>query len=124
VNITNEQRDKAYELATEKQRHLYSSPESGAEMVSIAEKHNIKDPEEYRVFAVFLGDVILNLQSKTDLTNLISKKLDINPPEAQALASDLMYFLRTGERAVLDKQATPPIEQAVKSLSQDNILNN
>lgn len=93
MEITNEQRDQAYETATPEQKYLYADPESGQKMYDIANKHNIVNDEQYNKYAMIVGDVVLNLRKRSDLPALLSNSLGISSEKATSIATDLIDFL-------------------------------
>lgn len=93
MEITNEQRDQAYETATEGQRHLYASPAGGKKMRSIADKYNITTKEQYKNYALMVGDVILNLRNRSELPALLVQTLGINNEQALMITGELIDFL-------------------------------
>lgn len=93
MDITNDQRDQAYETATEEQKYLYAHPESGQRMRSIANKHNIVSGELYKAYALLIGDIILNLKNRSELPKLLTETLSTSLEESKKIANDLEAFL-------------------------------
>lgn len=93
--ITDEQRDLAYVNANDKQRYLYSAPESGKNLRIIADKYGLTDNKIYYDFVVLIGDVVLNLVSRAKLPVLLSEKLRINSEVAVKITGEIIDFLDT-----------------------------
>ncbi|MEY3783923.1 MAG: hypothetical protein RLZZ230_245 [Candidatus Parcubacteria bacterium] len=93
MKITNEQCDIAFESATKKQRFLYSDPASGRRLQEIASKHKITEGEQYKNYAILVGDVVLNLRLRTELPKDLSETLNISHEQALKITADLTDFL-------------------------------
>lgn len=91
--LTNQQRDTAYESATNQQLYLYENPESGAALMAIANKHNLSSSATYTTFAIAIGDVILGLVPQEKLPDLLIERLQITRPEAMKVTADILDFL-------------------------------
>lgn len=108
MTITDEQRDQAYETATDQQKLLYASPESGKRLREIANKHNITDSEKYRNYAIAVGDVILGLQERSALPNLLMSALQTTPDQAKSVTIDIVPFLEGKPAPAPQSIPTPP----------------
>lgn len=69
--ITNEDRIRAEEKASEIQLRLYSAPESGEMLWKIATKFNLTERRQYRVYASLVGDVVLGFYKPSDIPALL-----------------------------------------------------
>ena len=69
--ITNEDRIRAEEKASEIQLRLYSAPESGEMLWKIATKFNLTERRQYRVYAGLVGDVVLGFYKPSDIPALL-----------------------------------------------------
>lgn len=98
MDITNEQRDEAYKTASEIQRYLYAAPESGRRMSDIATKHGIVSTEQYRNYALLVGDVILNLRNRSELPAAMTETLGIKSEQSVKITADLIDFLDHKEK--------------------------
>lgn len=105
MNISEEQRDQIFEAATEQQKFLYASSESGRQLRQIANKHNLTSPEQYKKYALLVGDVILGLHNRSELPTLLSQSLGINTEQAVQITGDLIDFLDQPVKSDLSKPA-------------------
>ena len=87
--ITNEQRDVAYEAATEEQKTLCNS---GARLQTIATEHNIPD-EKYLPYVLIAGDTILGLRSRSDLPQFLQIEVGVTSEQALKITGDLIDFM-------------------------------
>ena len=111
MNISDEQRDQIYEAATEQQKFLYASSESGRQLREIANRRNIATAEQYKKYALLVGDVILGLQNRSELPILISQTLNIDTEQAVKITGDLIDFL--------DQPVKPDLSSPVDEIASD-----
>lgn len=112
MEISNEQRDNAFEKATEQQRFLYADPESGSRLLTISSKYGLSERDVYFKFAVLVGDVILGLRSRSELPSELSKTLGIDTEKAVRITGDLIDFIDHPEKNIesnLQKEGVKPV---------------
>lgn len=90
--VTDEERDQAYDTASEVARFLWVSPESGERLRSIFSKHGLSE-ELYRPYAITVGDVILGFYQQSELPPLLKTSLGVDDVKAIRLTADLLDFL-------------------------------
>lgn len=103
--ITNEQRDIAFEAATEQQKSLCTSPESGAQLQNIASKHGIPE-EKYVLFVLIAGDTVLGLRNQSDLPQFLQIEIGVTSEQALKITGDLIDFM-DGKMLAEAKDQTP-----------------
>jgi hypothetical protein len=90
---TDIERDKSYSVATAAQRYLYSHPDSGAALLALAKTYHITDPDNYRTFAILVGDIVLGLLPLQEVGSKLSSELNLTSDISNALTRDLLDFL-------------------------------
>lgn len=89
--IDNSIRDKVKVNASLAQDYLYSSPTSGLTLWRLAEKYKLQ--ENYKVFAITIGDIILGFYKIEDTVPLLQQELGIDPKTAALLGAEVLEFL-------------------------------
>lgn len=115
MTITNQQRNHAYENASDIQKSLYASPESGEALWKIAETYGLTNDSVYTQFVVTVGDVVLGLLPADELISKLSTDLSINQDKATAIILDVQGFLLP----LQNNKATPKFEPASPNLAND-----
>lgn len=87
-----EQREQAFENASEVRKFLYSEPESGAFMLQVFQKYQLPQTA-YKEYASAIGDVVLGFYRKDQLSALLQIGLHIPQVTADAIVADLKNFL-------------------------------
>lgn len=94
MTISREQRQQAESLATPVQLSLYSEPEAGAILWSIATRFNLTERKDYSIFVSMVGDIILGFYKVSDLPVLINASLtNLTSIQQQVLAQEITTFL-------------------------------
>jgi len=88
--ITYEQREEAYDSATNIQQEMYAGPGAGFPIYDLATKNKIDNKSE---FAIAVGDVILGLVPQEKLPELLVERLGIERPAAMRITADVLDFL-------------------------------
>ncbi len=115
MQITDEQRDQALAIADSCARFLYASPQSGEMLENIATKHGIDDAQ-YRIFAITVGDAILNLVSHAELPGYLASQLNIEMKQSLQIFADLIDFLSQSPTQSLESEIAQA-EDALRSIS-------
>jgi len=89
MDITTEQFEKAYAKGTQSQQYLCSS--SGDQLLKIASDYGL-DKAAYKKFAITVGDTVLGFYNKTDLPNILVKKVGVSEIVAIKMTGDLLDF--------------------------------
>jgi hypothetical protein len=92
-SLTTQQRNIAFDASNEAQKYLYSHPDSGAALINIAEKYDLKEPEKYKKFAILVGEFILGFQDISSGNTLIQNELAVSEQAAQLIQADIKNFL-------------------------------
>ncbi|NBC49773.1 MAG: hypothetical protein GVY22_17725, partial [Gammaproteobacteria bacterium] len=93
MQITREKRTEAFESASAAAQELCDGLESGRQLRAIATKHGITDPEQYRTFALAVGDIALGFYEEADIKKLMRDQVQLNSPIVEAIAPDIRGFL-------------------------------
>ena len=89
MSITNQQRNAAYEVASETNKFLYASPESGEALWKIAEKYNLTDDTNYNKFILVVGDMILDLSKPVELPSILSQNLGLSTAMSTVVSTEI-----------------------------------
>lgn len=108
--ITREQRTEAYESASAAAQELCGGLESGRQLRAIATKHGITDPEQYRAFALAVGDIALGFYTASDIEKLLREEVHLNNRTVETITPDIRSFLTPLHRA--DGIAAPAAQTA------------
>ena len=88
--MNHEQREKVFETASDIQKKLYESHESGLALEQIGVSHSL---ENHIDFAIAVGDVILGLVPQEKLPELLVERLGIERAAAMRITADVLDFL-------------------------------
>lgn len=91
MEITDEQFEAAYASATPAQKYLCTL--AGNELLQIAEKHRLTNPDIYKMFSLIVGDVVLGFYKSSDLPAIFARELGLVSETANSVARDLLDFL-------------------------------
>lgn len=116
MEISNEQRDQAYEKASEQQQYLYASPASGSRMRNIANKNGIVSAEQYKNYALVVGDVILNLRNRSELPTALSQTLGISTEQSIKITGDLIDFFDQSDKTDTNEELASDIAETEATL--------
>jgi hypothetical protein len=108
--ITDTQRNEAYSKANSAQIFLYSHPDSGASLQSIAGKYDLKETTIYKVFAIMVGDFILGFHDISEGVAIIQNELGISEQAAKLIQVDIKNFLAPLYNEDLNQLETPTKE--------------
>lgn len=92
MNITEEQRDEAYQNAAERTKKLYSRPESGRALRAVFTEYNLPDTA-YSPYVRAVGDMILGLLTKGELPSVLEQEASVPPKLAPLIAEDVFERL-------------------------------
>ncbi len=112
MDISEQNRNSAWQQANEIQRALYGNPESGTKLGHIFTTHSLPS-EFYTTYALHVGDVILGLQKKSDLPSLLQSIGITDEVKLMRLVADLYEFLAPLNGAVPAPQSTQPLHQEI-----------
>ena len=73
-------------------QEMYASPQSGELLSRVAEKYNIPEAA-YKAYATVVGDVILGIEPRAKLSDLLQENVGISSWDAQKINEDLSDFL-------------------------------
>jgi hypothetical protein len=90
MQFTYEQREGKFATASDTQKELYESYDSGAEIAKIGQTHGVTQLPD---FAITIGDVILGLVPQEQLPQLLMERLEITQPAAMRITADVLDFL-------------------------------
>ena len=94
MNITPQQRRDSFIKANNIQTTLFSEPESGEKLFDLAQRHELlRSNEKYGIFAIAIGDIILDLVPQEKLPELLVERLEIERPAAMRITADVLDFL-------------------------------
>jgi len=93
MNITNNQRDEAYNTASKQDQYLYMSQNSELYLLKLAETYQLDAGNNVEKFIIIVGDVILGLRSRVDLPQILPAELGISDGQALQMTGDLIDFL-------------------------------
>ena len=105
--ISEEQREAAYESATESQLELCDTAASAKKLATISERHKLIQLGVHTTFSIAIGDVILGLVPQEKLPSLLIERLQIGQSDAMRITADVLDFL-----APLSGVAAAPRSQA------------
>jgi hypothetical protein len=115
MNITNDQRDQAYTIATKQQQHLYISQESEVFLLQMAETYHLNKDAHHQKLIILAGDVILGLRDRTDLPRILTEELGLTDEQSLLMNSDLIEFFDQPEKSSMASDIEEA-EAALKSL--------
>lgn len=113
--ITNQQREEAYDVASDVQKTFYASPETGEALREMAKKHQLGDESKYTIFVLTVGDVILDLLTADKLGAALTDTLHLEAEQAAKVVTDVRSFLGTRQT----ETATAIIPTADSNLTSD-----
>ncbi len=93
MELTNLHRDHIYESANSVMKFLYEMPESGRRLREIADRYRIIEHENYKKFALLVGDVVLGFYKIEDTVPLLQQELGLDAKTAALLGADVLDFL-------------------------------
>lgn len=114
-DITDEQRDAALTKASSHQIYLYSNPESGKKLRTLATKNNITDEAMYTKFAIVVGDVILKLIPELEIPGVLAKNLNFSTEKAINITNEIIDFIKEPDTDTVNIESD--IEAAEKALA-------
>jgi len=90
---------------------MYES--GGLKLKAVADGIHITDPEQYRVFAITIGDIILGMYKKESLGQLLKDRLNLSGQQVNTVVSELHELLaRIPEKEEGERFVMPPIDQS------------
>lgn len=111
--ITNEQRDAAYEAASESTKQLCSSPESSQRLETIAKKYQLGDMKTAHLVLI-TGDTVLGLRRRSELPQSLQAEVGVTAQVALQITGDLIDFMEGKEFSAYTQIPLPPKPPATK----------
>jgi hypothetical protein len=93
MEITKDIRNQQFDTASDTAVYLYSHYLSGEKLFQIAQSYNLVEPQQYRIFATTVGDIILGFYQIEDTVPLLQQELGIDATTAGLLGADVLEFL-------------------------------
>lgn len=94
MSVSDQDRDNSYTASSPVQKYLYSSSESGSQLLALAGKYDLRDRDIYKKFAIAVGDIVLGFYRTEDTANLMQQELGLSPQMSASLANDVKVFLQ------------------------------
>lgn len=113
--ITEQQRDTAFEQASEQIQRVYHSPELGKLLRTTATEHSVKD-DHYHTFAISIGDTMLQLLTSEELESVLAQQTSLTQPQARAAINQIASAFPDINITPLEEQT--PIESAPEQKPQ------
>lgn len=88
--ITPEQREQAFEQASDTKRELYDSYQSGMKLENISKTHGV---QKHFTFLTAVGDVVLGFYQTAQLPQLLQSEVGVTADQASAITADVLDFL-------------------------------
>jgi len=125
MTVSETMREEAYNDSSDIQKALYGSSENAKRLYAVATTHHLTSSDNYTDFLIAVGDVVLGLVPRSELSQLLAERLGIELQTAQKIADDLQDFLAPLESAAITNlvSATTPERPLDVELNQVEAVN-